>query len=147
MMVLHATSDRQRVRDVELRVVQPGARRVEIAGEMDDWLAPRVLEQREPGVFARRFRLPEGAYAYKLKVDGAWELDEGNPRTRASGPFRNNVLAVGGAEEPLLFAPGCRSSSRRTAAGSRSRAVFGAAKARASTSLERGRARSSSAPA
>jgi glycosidase/MoaA/NifB/PqqE/SkfB family radical SAM enzyme len=101
-----ATSEtRGGLRTIELRVVRPGAKRVAVAGEMDDWLAPRALEEREPGVFARRFALPEGAYAYKLVVDGAWELDGANPRTRASGVFRNNVLAVGAAEEPLLFAP------------------------------------------
>ncbi len=105
MNAVHATGGQSRLRNVELRVVRPGARQVEVAGEMDDWLAPRALEEREPGVFASRFALPDGAYAYKLKVDGAWELDESNPRTRGSGVFRNNVLAVGAAAEPLLFAP------------------------------------------
>jgi 1,4-alpha-glucan branching enzyme len=90
---------------IELRVVRPGARKVEVVGEMDDWLAPRALEEREPGVFARQLALPRGAYAYKLKVDGAWELDASNPRTRGAGVFRNNVLAVGAAAEPILFAP------------------------------------------
>src|SRR6185437_11426964 len=105
MDATHASPSSSRLRNIELRVVRPGATRVEVAGEMHDWLAPRALEEREPGVFARRFALPEGAYAYKLKVDGAWELDPSNPRTRASGAFRNNVLAVGAASEPLLFAP------------------------------------------
>jgi glycosidase/MoaA/NifB/PqqE/SkfB family radical SAM enzyme len=106
MDVPRATRDERRHRNVSLRVVRPGARRVEVAGEMGDWLAPRALAEREPGVFEGGFALPEGAYAYKLRVDGAWELDEGNARTRGTGVFRNNVLAVGHvADEPLLFAP------------------------------------------
>ena len=105
MQVLHATSPSFRLQKIELRVVRPGARKVEVVGEMDDWLAPRALEEREPGVFARQLALPRGAYAYKLKVDGAWELDASNPRTRGAGVFRNNVLAVGAAAEPILFAP------------------------------------------
>ena len=98
-------SSRARLHSVELRVRRPGARHVEVAGELFDWLTPRALEEEEPGVFARRFALPGGAYLYKLRVDDAWELDEANARTRTSGPFRNNVLSVGAAEEPLLFAP------------------------------------------
>src|SRR4051812_41673291 len=86
-----------RLQSFELRVLRPGAKRVEVAGEMGDWLSPHALEEREPGVFSRRMALPAGAYAYKLKVDGAWELDASNPRTRGSGVFRNNVLAIGSA--------------------------------------------------
>src|SRR5437016_383679 len=53
--------------------------------------------------------LPEGLgvgiYAYKRRRGGAWALDPDNPRTRSLRGMRNNVLSVGGAEEPLLFAP------------------------------------------
>lgn len=71
-------------------------RGVSLHGEMGDWIAPVA-----PGI-----ELPVGVYAYKLKVDGVWTLDPANPRTRAApGGYRNNVLCVGGAPEPLLFAP------------------------------------------
>ena len=68
---------------------------------MGDWITPCAIGQRALESLA----LPAGVYSYKLKVDGAWALDPANPRTRVSGGHRNSVLSVGGAPEPLLFAP------------------------------------------
>lgn len=70
----------------------------ELFGELTDWLRPRVLPE---GVFDRP--LPAGIYAYKAKLDGLWLPPEG--RTRSVNGERNAVLVIGGAPEPLLFAP------------------------------------------
>ncbi len=68
-------------------------------GELTDWLHGRVLPE---GTFSAS--LPPGLYAYKARFGDAW-LEPGG-RTRSVGGVRNEVLVVGGAEEPLLFAPG-----------------------------------------
>lgn len=68
---------------------------------MGDWITPCAIGPRA----IASLDLPDGVYAYKLKVDGAWALDPANPRTRAVDGYRNSVLVVGGAPEPLLFAP------------------------------------------
>src|SRR6476469_5965633 len=74
--------------------------RLELLGELGDWTNP-VLVRGE-----HRAELPCGVYAYKLRdAAGRWRLDPENPRTRSKGGVRNNVLCVGGAEEPVLFAP------------------------------------------
>lgn len=77
---------------------------VELLGEMGDWLTP----MRMAGAGTRFYidlRLPAGVYAYKLRADGVWVLDPGNPRTRSVHGDRNCVLCVGGTREPVLFAP------------------------------------------
>ncbi|HZF50583.1 MAG TPA: alpha-amylase family glycosyl hydrolase [Polyangiaceae bacterium] len=91
-----------------------------VAGEITDWstplaMTPCALCAEEVGgdrVFELSASLPAGVYAYKLRLsapgsnDDAWALDPSNPRTRAALGYRNNVLSVGGAPEPVLFAPG-----------------------------------------
>ncbi|APR80497.1 Neopullulanase [Minicystis rosea] len=85
----------------DARIAAPSsARHVALYGEMGDWLSPIPFVSGEA-----RLSLPAGVYAYKLEIDGAWALDPASPRTRAAGEHRNNVLSVGGAAEPLLFAP------------------------------------------
>ncbi len=89
-----------------LRARMPGATRVDLLGEPFDWLTPRPLGEQGDGAFERTLRLPTGAYSYKLKVDGEWRLDPDNPRTRARDGRQDSLLVVGGADEPVLFAPG-----------------------------------------
>jgi glycosidase/MoaA/NifB/PqqE/SkfB family radical SAM enzyme len=80
--------------------------RVEVLGEVSDWHNGIALARREDdGAFARTLAVPIGVYQYKLLVDGSWSLDRANERTRCAHGQRNNVLVVGGAPEPLLFAP------------------------------------------
>ncbi|MDI1477346.1 radical SAM protein [Polyangium sp. y55x31] len=78
---------------------------VSLCGE---WSAfrPTPMARREDGSFEATIEAAIGVHEYKLHVEDArWELDPDNPRTRARGGFRNNVLVVGGAEEPILHAP------------------------------------------
>ncbi|MDI1447634.1 radical SAM protein [Polyangium sp. 6x1] len=73
-----------------------------------EWSAfrPTPMARREDGSFEATIEAAIGVYEYKLHVEGArWELDPENPRTRARGGLRNNVLVVGGADEPILHAP------------------------------------------
>jgi glycosidase/MoaA/NifB/PqqE/SkfB family radical SAM enzyme len=86
----------------DVRITAPAGAlgNVELLGELGDWLNPIPLVNGEA-----RLSLPAGVYAYKLRVDGVWGLDPGAPRTRAAGEHQNSVLSVGGAPEPILFAP------------------------------------------
>src|SRR3954463_6751011 len=78
-------------------------RNVELLGELSDWWTPHP-DGRE--ALARAKESAEtGVYAYKLRIDGAWELDPENARTRAREGRRDSVWCVGGTPEPLLFAP------------------------------------------
>jgi len=89
---------------VRVRVSQPGSR-VDLLGETSDWRNAIALTAEGDGHYGTTLSLPPGVYQYKLLVDGeSWALDEENPRTRSHRGQRNNVLVVGGAPEPLLFA-------------------------------------------
>ena len=96
-------------RFVPLRPAEQGKRgkrveRVELLGEVIDWRNGVALARQDDGSFARALELPIGIYQYKLRVDASWTLDASNARTRSAGGGRNNLLVVGGAPEPLLFA-------------------------------------------
>ena len=80
--------------------------RLELLGEITDWLTPLALRPTAlPGTFESPLSLPTGVYTYKLRLDGAWILDPDNPRTRVVDGARNNLLCIGGADEPITFAP------------------------------------------
>ena len=80
------------------------AARVTLLGEATDWIHERVLDPAPDGTFGTTLELPVGVYQYKLRADETWTLDAANPRTRSDGQSRNDLLVVGGAPEPLLFA-------------------------------------------
>lgn len=71
-------------------------------GEHDRWNEPTLVP---PGARAVELSLPDGVYAYKLLVDGRYALDPDGPPSRSREGRRNHLLVVGGAPEPLLFAP------------------------------------------
>jgi len=86
------------------RPLSGNAARVTLLGEASDWISELALTPLGDGSFAATRELPVGVYQYKLRADDAWTLDGANARTRNDGGSRNNVLVVGGAPEPLLFA-------------------------------------------
>ncbi|MDI3289495.1 alpha-amylase family glycosyl hydrolase [Polyangium sp. 15x6] len=83
---------------------------VELFGEVCDWQTGIPLASTKAGAPGERIAeatldLPASVYSYKLRAGGHWSLDLDNPRTRSRDRIRNSVLSVGGAPEPLLFAP------------------------------------------
>ncbi|HSO37006.1 MAG TPA: alpha-amylase family glycosyl hydrolase [Labilithrix sp.] len=80
------------------------AARVTLLGETSDWRNELLLTPLGDGTFATERELPIGVYQYKLRAGDTWTLDAANARTRGDGRSRNNVLVLGGAPEPLLFA-------------------------------------------
>lgn len=80
-------------------------RDVRVLGEVLEWREGARLSPRPDGSFAVDLWLPDGAYAYKLLVDGRWIVPPG-VRTVTSGEHTNALLVVNGADEPFVFAPG-----------------------------------------
>jgi glycosidase/MoaA/NifB/PqqE/SkfB family radical SAM enzyme len=78
----------------------------EVYGELPHWQKPRALSTGLDGVPEVVVPLRPGLYSYKLRTpDGTWHLHDQNPRTRASEGLRNNVLSLGGCDEPILHVP------------------------------------------
>jgi 1,4-alpha-glucan branching enzyme len=80
--------------------VQPGSvgQRVQIASDFNGWdPSSSVMSFNEAlGVFELHVKLPQGAYQYKLVVDGQWVLDAYNPDLvdNGMGGRNNRVLVV-----------------------------------------------------
>jgi chromosome partitioning protein len=79
--------------------VQPMSvgRRIEIAGDFNDWDPTLgVMTRNEAiGVFEKHIKLPAGEYEYKLVIDGQWCLDPHNPEFTKNGMGgRNNLIRV-----------------------------------------------------
>jgi len=57
----------------------PG-RRVQVAGDFNDWIPDRDVATRKAGRGVRKvLKLRPGAYQYRVIVDGIWQEDPGNP--------------------------------------------------------------------
>ncbi len=79
---------------------------VDLRGEMTHFQHVSPMVETSPGLFEKTVRLGDGVFAYKLFGGGDdWWLDPGNPRTRSRDGSRNNVIVVGGTDEPILHAP------------------------------------------
>jgi chromosome partitioning protein len=77
----------------------PGAKRVQVAGDFNQWNAADAASDMEPteqpGVWRREYRLPPGRYAYRLIIDGRWCSDPANPYVE-SNPYGelNSVVEI-----------------------------------------------------
>lgn len=85
------------VRDVFFCMSAPGARKVYVAGEFNNWRldGDASLERDEEGVWRRRLALPPGRYQYKYYVDGQWVVDPENPlRIVTENGIVNSLIKV-----------------------------------------------------
>ncbi len=89
---------------------------VSVAGEWDAFAAPGAAMQGPDadGVFTAEVSLAPGWYAYKLIVDGAWQLDPGASTRKYSGGIENSGVVVSDCYAPTL-ALASQSSARPTA--------------------------------
>lgn len=79
---------------------------VDLRGDMIHWSHVQRLTAGRDGWHEATLHLGPGTYSYKLHLGAqTWALDESNPRTRGREGERNNLLVVGGADEPVLHAP------------------------------------------
>ncbi len=89
---------RQTPEGIVFRSRLPGAQRVQLAGDFNDWM-PHVtpMEAENAGAdFVATLRLGPGRYRYRLVVDGRWSHDLANPHveTNEFGEL-NSVVEVG----------------------------------------------------
>jgi hypothetical protein len=62
-----------------LRLLVPGARRVELAGDFDDW-RPIAMSRSADGLWEAALQAPAGSYHVNIRVDGgAWQAPAGLP--------------------------------------------------------------------
>ena len=83
-------------RKVTFKVRAPGARKVHLAGEFNDWNPDtHPMEKDEEGFWKIGLRLAPGKYEYKLRVDGRWweDIEGGHFVPSPFGTF-NKVLFV-----------------------------------------------------
>ena len=77
----------------------PGAKRVQVAGDFNQWNTKAPDSEMEltedAGVWRREFHVPPGRYAYRLIIDGRWCSDPANPYVE-SNPYGelNSVVEV-----------------------------------------------------
>ncbi|OPZ66501.1 MAG: glycogen branching enzyme [bacterium ADurb.Bin478] len=88
---------RQEDGSVVFSTLYPRAKRVEIAGDFNDWIPEQTPMQMaaENGKWVTKLPLGKGVYRYRLVVDGHWQQDPYNENAEPN-PFGelNSVLHV-----------------------------------------------------
>lgn len=70
-----------------------GCRRLQIAGDFNDWIPDDGVETRErDGRWQKVLHVPEGAYEYRIIIDGIWQQDPTNPCAVPSALGGHNSL-------------------------------------------------------
>jgi chromosome partitioning protein len=77
---------RQTSEGVVFRNHLPGAQRVQLAGDFNDWMphTTPMASQKGGADFVTMLKLPPGRYRYRLVVDGRWSHDLANPRVETN---------------------------------------------------------------
>lgn len=80
------------------------AKQVSVAGEWDGFTAPgtALTGPDEHGAFHGKVALAPGDYAYKLIVDGNWQLDPGSSTRKFVGGVENSRVSVRDCYLPVL---------------------------------------------
>lgn len=83
---------------VLFRYKNPGAKRVNLVGDFNDWnpTSDPMTDENGDGEFTLFYPLGVGTYAYKFLVDGKnWVVDPANPTTEPDGfNGRNSVVKI-----------------------------------------------------
>lgn len=68
-------------------------RRLQIAGDFNDWIPDSGVETRQlEGNWQKVLHVPEGAYEYRVIIDGIWQQDPTNPHAVPNDLGGNNSL-------------------------------------------------------
>ena len=78
------------------------ANEVYVAGEFNGWNFGELKMQRSFKGWELPYVLAPGNYAYKFRIDGAYEVDPDNPINQGSEDYKNSILVVGGNHEFIL---------------------------------------------
>src|SRR5262245_52346527 len=79
-----------------------GAQSVGVAGEWNRFDPAATPMRLENGLWKAEIDLAPGSYAYKLVVDGNWQLDPAHPYAKYVGGVENSVVEVGDCKLPDL---------------------------------------------
>lgn len=80
-------------REVVLSFQDLGCRRLQIAGDFNNWIPDGGVETRQiAGQWQKVLRVPEGAYEYRVIIDGIWQQDPTNPYEVPNSLGGNNSL-------------------------------------------------------
>lgn len=80
-------------REVVLSFQDLGFRRLQIAGDFNGWVPDKGVETRQiEGRWQKVLRVPEGAYEYRVIIDGVWQQDPNNPYEVPNSLGGNNSL-------------------------------------------------------
>lgn len=67
-------------REIVLNFQDVECRRLQIAGDFNGWVPDSGVETRRlDGIWQKVLRVPEGAYEYRVIIDGIWQPDPTNP--------------------------------------------------------------------
>lgn len=78
------------LREVVFRFDEHGHRKIQIAGEFNDWTPDKGVETKnQDGALQKILRVPPGGYEYRLVIDGVWQADPDNPEV-VSNQFGDN---------------------------------------------------------
>jgi chromosome partitioning protein len=87
---------------VRFSIDTPGAEKVQLAGEFNDWDPGKdvLLDVDGQGIWSKVLALKPGTYQYRFVVDGRWMADPNNPR-KVDSPFgeKNSVIEYGEQNE------------------------------------------------
>jgi 1,4-alpha-glucan branching enzyme len=82
-------------RRVTFRLGAPGAKKVILAGDFNNWDESCIMDMETNGKFKKTLMLTPGRYEHKFKVDGRWLCDPENPNQCENGyGTTNSVLIV-----------------------------------------------------
>jgi chromosome partitioning protein len=85
--------DKEEFQEVVFNLRNFKARRVEIAGEFNNWIPDSGIETRvRDGVLQKVLHVHPGAYEYRLIIDGVWQQDPDNPEQVPNALGGNNSL-------------------------------------------------------
>ncbi|HEY9197779.1 MAG TPA: AAA family ATPase [Gammaproteobacteria bacterium] len=80
-------------REVVLNFQDLECRRLQIAGDFNGWIPDNGVETRQiAGHWQKVLRVPEGAYEYRVIIDGIWQQDPTNPCEVPNSLGGNNSL-------------------------------------------------------
>jgi chromosome partitioning protein len=81
------------LKEVALDVSGVPGRRVQVAGDFNDWIPDRGISTRDDdGTITKVMKLKPGVYQYRVIVDGIWQEDPGNPERVPNIYGGNNSL-------------------------------------------------------
>ncbi|MBI5040297.1 MAG: AAA family ATPase [Gammaproteobacteria bacterium] len=80
-------------REIVLNFQDVACRRLQIAGDFNDWIPDGGVETRQlDGSWQKVLRVAEGAYEYRVIIDGIWQQDPTNPYEVPNHLGGNNSL-------------------------------------------------------